>query len=113
MTFMKTLTILALALAMSAQAQLTSRPRHQTFNASILNFSATEFALDLENWRHGTSSYGYRIGDRLHLKGSQRGFNGHVVVYQITGDVLHVRYRRVPPNNVEEAVRLRITRVGR
>lgn len=108
-----TLTILALALAMSAQAKLTSRPRHQTFDASILNFSATEFALDLENWRHGASSYGYRVGDRLHLKGSQRGFNGTVVVYQITRDILHVRYNRVPTNSFEAAVRLRITMVGR
>lgn len=107
-----TLTILALALALSAQAKL-STSRQQTFNASILNFSATEYALDLENWRHGTSSYGYHVGDRLLLKGSQRGFNGIVTVYQITGDVLHVRYRRVPPHNVEEAVRLRITRIGR
>lgn len=111
---MKRLMILtALAMTLSAQATLTSRPRHQTFDASLLQISATEFALDLENWRHGTSSYGYRVGDRLHLKGSQRGFNGTVVVYAITRDVLHVRYSRVPPNNVEEAVRLRITRAGR
>jgi len=106
------LTLLALILATSAHANMSAQ-RHQTFNASILNFSATEFAVDLENWRHGTHAYGYRVGDRLMLKGSRRGFNGRVTVYQITGDVLHVRYNRVPPNNVEEAVRLRITRIGR
>lgn len=107
-----TLIILALALAISAEAKL-SVTRHRTFNASILNFSATEYAVDLENWRHGTSSYGYRVGDRLLLRGSRLDYNGVVMVYQITGDVLHVRYATPRSQRAEEAVRLRITRLGR
>lgn len=107
-----TLTILALALTLSAQAKL-SVTRHRTFNASILNFGAREYAVDLENWRHGTNSYGYKVGDRLLLRGSRLDYNGKVTVYQITGDVLHVRYATARSQRAEERVRLRITRVGR
>lgn len=87
--------------------------RTRTFNASILNFGPREYAVDLENWRHGTSAYGYRVGDRLLLKGSQLDYNGVVTVYAITGDVLHVRYKRARSQRAEEAVRLRIQRLGR
>lgn len=107
-----TLIILALALAISAQAKL-SVTRHQTFRASILNFSATEYAVDLDNTRHGTHAYGYKVGDRLLLRGSRLDYNGRVVVYQITGDVLHVRYAKPRSQRAEESVRLTITKIGR
>lgn len=108
----RTLIILALGIALSAQAKL-SRERRQVFNASILNFDAHRYAVDLENWRHGSHSYGYRVGDRLLLKGSQLDYNGVVTVYQINGDVLYVRYDRARSQRAEPALRLRVRRLGR
>lgn len=108
---MKTIILLtALLLVTSAQANM-SVERHRTFNASILNFDAYRYAVDLENWRHGTQAYGYRVGDRLKLQGSQF-HDGHCVVYDITRDVLHVRFAKPRNQQAEPVVSLRITRIG-
>lgn len=107
-----TILLTALILATSAQARLHTE-RRQTFNASILNFDAYRYAVDLDNTRHGTYAFGYRVGDRLKLRGSRLDYNGHVTVYQITRDVLHVRYDRPRSQRAEESLRLTIQRIGR
>lgn len=107
---MKQLLILtALILATSAQAKLSVEHR-RTFNASILQMDARRYAVDLENWRHGTHAYGYRVGDRLKLRGSRLDYNAHVVVEQVVRDILIVRYDRPRSGRAEEAVKLTITR---
>lgn len=103
--------ILALCLlAVTVSAGISVK--HRAFNASILNMDARTYAVDLENWRHGTHAYGYRAGDVLILHGSRMGYNGRVVVQSVVRDILIVRFPGPRSQRAEPSVRLVIHRIS-